>query len=191
MQTFYAGEIQRLTELLQGLNSVIVKYNRKDLDVLPLLFQWLDGSISQYKNAGQVEKESRFNSLKAELVTAQRGVHPLTFERITLRRHEFQLTIAWKILQTAEAQLRSDLSVFQDTIKEAAQLLGQVIIAGLQSGILTKEKIKEAETQSQIKALWNVLSTDANIALGQSRVLLMVSEYDVLILLGDLFARLR
>ncbi len=191
MQTFYAGEQQRLNGLLQGLSGVIEKYNRKDIDVLPALFQWLDGCIAQYKKGGHIEKESQFATLKAELVTAQRGVHPVTLEKITLRRHEFQMTIAWKVLQAAEARLRLDLMAVQDKLKEAAQLLGQVIVAGLQAGLLTKEKIIDAKAQEQIKALWTMLATDANIAIGQTRALLMVSEFDIIILLGDLFASIK
>lgn len=191
MQAFYASEIVKISNLLKALNGVMDKYNRRDVNVLPELLQWLDTAVRTYHELGQLDKESRCQALKTEVVTAQRGINPLTFEKITLRRNEMQLTIAFKVMQAAEAQVRSDLTADTERLKEATELLGQVIVAGLQTGLLTGERINKVKSQEDIRALWQALSADANIALGKTRALLLVSEYDILILLGDLLAGLR
>jgi hypothetical protein len=191
MQKFYYNEIKELTALVQQLNSVLDKYNRKELDLFPNLLQWLGNAIQFYKEQGQAEKESKFQILKSEFVTAQRNINPITFEKVTLHRHELQATIAFKILQAAELQLRNDLLLDKDRLQEAKDLATQVIIAGLQGGIITPEKIQDVKTQKDLEALWAMLSADANIALGQKRILLAVSIYDVWILLDELLAALK
>lgn len=191
MRKFYANEIAKLGNLLQGLTGIMEKYNRRDTDVLPDLLQWLTGSIETYQQLGQLDKESQLLAMKTELVTAQRGINPLTFEKVSLRRHELQMTIAYKVMQAAEEQLRNDLATDQEKLKDAADLLSQIVIAGLQTGIIKKEEISKIKTQKKIKALWDTLAADANIFLGQTRALLLVSEYDIWVLMGDLLASLR
>ena len=191
MQKFYHNEIKELTALLQELNGVLDKYSKKEMDLSASLLLWIDKAIQVYKAAGQAEKESRLQLLKAEFVTAQRNINPITFEKVTLHRHELQTTIAFKILQVAEGLLRNDLVTDKEQLQQAKDLATQVLVAGIQSGIITNEMIKNANSQNDIEAMWHLLSADANIALGQKRILLTVSIYDVWILLNELMEDLK
>jgi hypothetical protein len=191
MQKFYYNEIKEQTLLLQQLNIVMDKYSRKEMDVPSSVLHWLSDAIQFYKTQGQAEKESRLQILKAEFVTAQRNINPLTFEKVTLHKHELQSTIAFKVLQRAETLLQNDLTENKERLKGAIDLASQVIIAGFQGGIITTEMIKNIKGQHDIEALWAALSADANIALGQKRILLAVSIYDVWILMDELLANLK
>ena len=191
MQKFYYKEIKDLTALLQALTAVAEKYNNRDADVSASLLQWLATGIKFYKDGGKAEKESRLQLLKAEMVTALRNINPITFEKINLHRQELHATIAFKIVQAAEAQLRFEITALQENIQAASDLATQVIVAGLQAGIITDDLIKNAKKQTDLEALWALLSADGNIALWQKRILLTVSIYDVWILLDEVLSRLR
>ncbi len=191
MQNFYHNNISKLGVLQESLNLVIIKYTNRDFDTDVALVQYLSGAIAIYKELGKKDRESQLLSLKAEFLTAQRGINPITFEKITIRRNEMVNTICFKILQTVELFLRTDIQQITQIIKEAKEIVVQIIIAGLQTNIITDASIKQIKKQAQIEALWKLLSIDANIALGQKRVLLQVSKYDVWVLMDEVLASLK
>jgi hypothetical protein len=191
MQNFYHNNISKLEALQESLNLVIVKYTNRDFDTDVALVQYLSGATAIYKELGKKDRESQLLSLKAEFLTAQRGINPITFEKVTIRRNEMVNTICFKILQAVELFLRTDLQQTTQIIKEAKEIVVQIIIAGLQANIITDASIKQIKKQTQIEALWKLLSTDANIALGQKRVLLQVSKYDVWVLMDEVLASLK
>src|SRR5687767_6329997 len=168
MQRFYYNEISRLNGVLQELNAVMEKYSTRDFDLVESLLQWLNNAIKVYKEQGYAEKESQLQSLKAEVVTAQRGYHPVSLEKVMVQRQEMKYTAVFKVLQCAEQQLRGDVAVGKERLEEAGNLVRQVIIAGIQNGMITQEMIGKIKTQADIEATWQALSKDANIALGQS-----------------------
>lgn len=188
MQRFYHNELKVLDSLLQALSRVIEKYNRRDLDLVAALETWLDNAVEGYKAAGRPERENGVLTWKSELVTAQRGVHPLTLEKVTLHRHQLQTSIAFRIMQSAAAQLQADREVCRKRLDEAGELAGQLIAAGLQSGVVTEATLAATEGQQQLEQLWKALGGEANIALGQKRLLLQVSRYDVWLLLAAVIA---
>ncbi|MEO6071279.1 MAG: hypothetical protein ABIN57_09395 [Chitinophagaceae bacterium] len=191
MQKFYHKELKDLTTLLQALNAVADSYNKKEVTVFAALQQWLTDAIQFYNGAGKAERESRLQLLKAEMITAQRNINPITLEKVTLHRQEMQATIAFKILQAAEQSLRTEVVALEERIETASELTTQVVIAGLQAGIITDAIIKNETTQKALESLWAALSANENIALGQMRILLTVSIYDVWILLDEVVARLK
>jgi hypothetical protein len=191
MQPFYHSQVNKLMAALNGLEKVTVKYISRALDLQPSLLEWLDHTVQDYRDLGQLERESQLLLLKAEMVTAQRGINPNTLEKQSTHRNELQHNTAFRIMQAAEALLRSDLAPKMERIREAEDLVRQVVIAGFQEGIISREKIARTKKQSQLEALWNLLSRDPNISFGQTRILLLVSKYDVWILLGDLLAKVR
>lgn len=191
MQNFYHNNISKLEALQEQLNLVFVKYNSRDFDTDTALVQYLSEAVTIYQALGKKDRESQLLSLKAEFLTAQRGINPITFEKITIRRNEMVNTICFKILQAVELFLRTDLQQQMQIIHDAKEIVVQIIIAGLQANIITDASLKQIKKQAQIEVLWKLLSTDANIALGQKRVLLQVSKYDVWVLMDEVLASLK
>lgn len=191
MQPFYYSQVNKLMGALNALEKVTVQYINRAFDLPASLLEWLDHTVQAYKDIGQLERESQLLLLKAEMVTAQRGINPATLEKQSTHRNELQYNTAFRIMQAAEALLRTDLGSKMEKLREAEDLVRQVVIAGFQEGIITQEKIMKAKKQSHLEALWAELSIDPNISLGQTRILLLISKYDVWIMLGDLLARVK
>lgn len=191
MQKFYHNNISKLKTLQLSINLVLQKYNARDYDTDRFLLELLNTAVINYKELGNTDRESQTLALKAEFLTAQRGINPITFQKITIRRNEMTNTIAFKIIQAIELLIRNDLQELEQKILQAKEIVTQIVIAGLQAAIITPIKIKAIKGQKQIEGIWRSLSADPNIALGQSRVLLQVSKYDVWVILDEALASLK
>ena len=186
MQRFYHNDQQQLMQLLKAFSEVSAKYSRKEFDTDIALKALLDKTAARCKEAGHTDKESQVRLLQAELATAERGIHPETRERVTTRRNEMRMGVQLKVLQTLEQMLREELSAANIKLQEARDLVSQILLAGMQSGILNDAVLMEDNTEAELQILWKQLSADNNIALGQKRVLMMVSMYDILLLMDEL-----
>jgi len=183
--------VQQLSGLLQSLIGVFQLYNDQKPDLNSALLSLLDLAAAAYKERGRADRESHVASLKAELTTALRGINPITLEKPAIRRHEMQSTIAFKVLQALESQLSGHLQEAMESLQRAEDLVSQILAAGIQKGLITDAVIRDSTTQESIDAMWRSIASDADIAFAQKRVLLMVSIYDVYLLIDKLLTGLR
>jgi hypothetical protein len=121
----------------------------------------LDLTTSTYKERGRPARESHAASLKAELVTAARGINPITLDKPASRRHEMQNAIAFRVLQALEADLRGSFDEAAATLRQAEDLVEQILLAGIQKGMISDADIRDAMTQEAIDALWRAVAADA------------------------------
>jgi hypothetical protein len=191
VQQLLHKEVQQLTALQQSLIGAFRLYHDQKPDLNQALLTLLDRAAATYQERGRSDREGYVASLKAELITALRGINPITLEKPATRRHEMQSTIAFKVLQSLEAQLRGHLQEAEEPLQRAEDLVGQILAAGIQNGLITDAEIRDASTQEAIDRLWRSISSDADIAFAQKRVLLKVSIYDVYLLLDKLLSNLR
>lgn len=190
MNRFYLNDKQKLTTAIGLFNDALAGFNARDFDADKALLKALTGTVLIYKELGKTDRENEFQSLKAEWITAQRGINPVNFEKQQLRRGELVNTISFKVMQRAGQLLNTDIHEVEDKLNEVSVLISQIIIAAFQAGLLTEQMVRDAQTQEDKERLWGSLSGDANIAIGQKRVLLMVNKYDALILFDELAQRL-
>lgn len=190
MTRFYFNEKTRLDKALQLMIAALQKYNSKDFEADMALKLALDEALLAYKELGKSNQESQFEALKAEWVTAQRGINPVSLEKLTVRRNEMVSTVKFKIMQRAQQQLAVDVEAVEAVLNEATSLVSQIIVAALQGGWIKIDDIRRADNADAVETLWKNLDRDANILLGQQRVLLMISRYDALLIFGDLLQRL-
>ncbi len=191
MQRFIFNEKVKLTLLLEQLNACMDLFNAKDYATDKALALVLKDCIQTFKALGYADKESQVQSLKAELVTAQRGINPYTLQKQNMGRNEMFTSVMFKILQALEVQLRTYYLAGDEKLQQARELISQIIVAALQGGLLTNLDIKNIKTQKQTEAAWKKMGEDANISLGQKRVLLIVSPYDAIILFDELITTLK
>ena len=190
MNRFFLNDKQKLTTAIDLFNEALARFNARDFDADKALLLALTDSVSIYKELGKSDRENEFQSLKAEWITAQRGINPVSFEKQQLRRGELVNTISFKVMQRAGQLLNTDIHEVDEKLNEVSVLISQIIIAAFQAGLLTEDGIRNARTQEDKERLWSGLSADANISVGQKRVLLMVNKYDALILFDELAQRL-
>jgi hypothetical protein len=190
MTRFYLHEKARLDKALQLLIAAMEKYNARDFDADVALMTAFDEGIGIYKELGKSNQESRLQALKAEWVTAQRGINPVTLEKVSIRRNEMVNTIKFSVMQKMQQQLSEDTGEAEAILKEASVLISQIIIAALQAQLITERDIEMAGTEEEKEALWITAGKDNNISLGQKRVLLLISRFDALLIFGDLLQQL-
>jgi hypothetical protein len=191
MTRFYLHEKAQLDKALQLLIIALEKYNGRDFDANEALKAAFDEAIGNYKALGKSSQESQFQALKAEWVTAQRGINPVTLEKVSIRRNEMINTIKFKIMQKAQEQLGMDAAEVEATLKEVTLLISQIVVAALQAKLFTTKEIAGTEMEDDVEKLWKTIGADANIALGQSRVLLLISKFDALLIFGDLVQQIK
>jgi hypothetical protein len=190
MTRFYLHEKTRLDKALQQLIIAMEKYNARDFDADEALKAAFDEAIGIYKELGKSSQESQLQAAKAEWVTALRGINPVTLEKVSTRRNEMTSTIRFSVMQKMQQQLSADAGEVEATLKEASLLVSQIIIAALQAQVITEKDIEAAKTEDEIEKLWMTAEKDANIALGQKRVLLLISRFDTLLIFGDLLQQI-
>lgn len=183
--------MQQFTGLLRTLIDTFQLYNDRKPELSDSLITLLDSAAATYRERGRAERESATVSMKAEITTALRGVNPITLEKLTVRRHEMQSSIAFRVLQSLESQLRSHLLEATEQLQQAEDLVRQILAAGIQKGLVSDADIRDTATQDAIETLWRSISSDADIRLAQKRVLLMLSSFDVYLLIDKLLSGLR
>ena len=191
IQQFYINQQSITGQLLQQVTATLKKYNNRDLDAAIVLEKTLDACIDAYSKNGKADKESRFESLKSELITASRGVNPYTLEKVQLRRNEMIKNTAFKILQNGEEIIREELKEINGKIQQAQELLSQIILAALQGGLIAQADLKNINTQAKIEKLWKDLGIDQNLNIAHKKVQLMVSLTDITILLDQIITALK
>ncbi|MGE7775809.1 hypothetical protein ACQKLP_13865 [Chitinophaga sp. NPDC101104] len=185
MQRFHHQIRQDLAALLAALNTVTEKYSRKDYDTDTALRALLDRVNADYKDKGLPDRESQLQLLRAEWSAAEKGLDPCTLEKVTVRRGEMKQSAMLKVLRGLETVLREDYTASRSKLEEAAAMIGQIIVAGFQEGLIDDKMLLSVNTETEYLRLWKTLGTDRNIALGQKRVLTMVSLPDVFLLLEE------
>lgn len=191
IQQFYINQQTVTEQLLQQLTATLKKYNNRDLDAAIVLEKTLDTCIAAYSKSGKSDKESRFESLKSELVTAARGVNPYTLEKVQLRKNEMIRNTAFRILQNGEEIIREELKEINSKIQQAEELLSQIILAALQAGLIVQAELNNLDTQAKIEKLWKDIGNDPNLNIAHKKVQLMISQPDITILLNQILTTLK
>lgn len=186
MQRFHHQIRQDLAALLGALNTVTEKYSRKDFDTDAALRSLLDKVNVDYKDKGLPDRESQLQLLRAEWSAAEKGIDPCSGEKVTVRRGEMKASAMLKILRGLETVLREDYTTSRAKLEEAAAMIGQIIVAGYQEGIINDKQLQAVNTETEYLQLWKLLGADPNIALGQKRLLTMVSLPDIFLLLEEI-----
>jgi uncharacterized protein YacL (UPF0231 family) len=190
MTRFYLNEQNKLKTAIEAVTRAVLKFNARDFDADQTLLLALNETAAIYKELGKTDRENECQTLKAEWITAQRGINPISFEKITSRRGEMLSTISFKVMQRVGHLLNLDVEEVDAKLNEVSALISQVIVAAFQGGLLTEQIVRDAKTQEEKERLWVSLGADANIAIGQKRVLLQVNRFDVLIVFDELLQRL-
>lgn len=191
MQRFFFNEKNKTETLNRATITALEKYNHRDYNAEKFLQDVLDNCIVYYKENGTVGRETELLSLKTELTTAQRGINPRTLEKVSVRRNEMQSITTYKVLQTLSEIMRMELEKISTTLNDAKILVGQIILAAIQGGLLDDAKIKAVKKQTDIEKMWNSFSVDANLSLAQKKVQMQVSRPDIIILCDELLAQIK
>ncbi len=191
MTRFFYNDKAKLEKVAVLLQNALAKFSARDFDADNALLAALNGFTEAYKELGKSDRETQFLAMKAEWATAQKGINPLTFEKVAIRRSEMLSGVSFRLLHRAEQYLSDDLAEIETRLKDAETLVAQIIIAAFQAKLLPPvEELAKIKDPEAATPLWDTLAKDENIVIGQKRVQLLVHRFDALLIFCDLLQRL-
>lgn len=190
MLPFLHDRLQKLERLLEHSSAALTKYNRLDLDLAAALTGFLDEAIAGYKTANRADVENELLALKAQYTLAQRGVHPLSLERITSHRRDMERAIALRVLQQSTQRLRADYGQDQQALAESRAQLRPILLQAMRKGLIDLLSHRTF-TQQQLDELWQTILREPELQLAARQVAMQLSPIDIHILLGELIAAAR
>lgn len=185
MQPFLHGRLQSLERLLARASEVLAKYNRLDLDLAPALTGYLDDAIATQRALQRGAAENELLALKAQFVSAEHGVHPVTLERATGHRRELLRGVALRVLQHSAEQLRNDIARDRQRLDEATVQLRPIVLLAFRQGLITA-RTRRPMSQARLETLWRDLLRETDVALAARQLAMQLSLHDILLLLADL-----
>jgi hypothetical protein len=185
MLPFLHDRLQKLERLLEHSNAVVTTYNRLDLDLGTALTVFLDQAIAHYSTVNRSDVESELLALKAQYISAHRGIHPLSLERVTSHRREMERAIGLRVLQQSAQRLRSDYGQDQQALFEGRAMLRPVLLQAMQKGLIDLLS-HQTLSQQQLNELWQRMLTEPELQLASRQVSMQLSRIDIELLLADL-----
>jgi hypothetical protein len=187
MQVFRHGRLQELVRLLARSNAVFTKFNASDLDLPQDLVNFLDDAITSCHRLSLAIGENALLAMKAQFVSAQQGINPMTLERATSHRRALERAIALSVLQRSGQQLRADIAADDETLAAVRTLLVPIALHALHKRLAPESPL----SQTELESLWKALMQDSDLQSAARQVAMMAHQSDILILLGDLLGAVR
>jgi hypothetical protein len=184
MRPFLHHRLQKLERLLEHSNAALAKFNDQDLDLPIALTGFVDEAIAVYHSLGLASGENHLLSLKAQHVSARRGIDPSTLERVTSHRREMERGVALRVLQQSAQQLRADFAQDRQAALLARENLIPLALTALKKGLIAPGTVE----QPALNDLWRSLLSDPETQDAARHVAMTVNVVDILLLLGDLIA---
>jgi hypothetical protein len=184
---FLHKEINEVRDWQQKLIRIYDLYIQKDFGLESGLQIFLNDLIQYYKDQHIESSVTWAQGLLSEFLTAKKGIHPFSLERISTRRHELLMTTCYKIIQNINDKFLAQMQKLQQTQQEAETLLKQILLGGIQLQILTPEMIHQADNQVKCAAIWQTMMSVNNGMQQLTRSLsLMVSTADVCMIMENM-----
>ncbi len=190
MNIFLHGQLRQLIELQKACNRWLERYNQADPTLGAELAAFLDTLSLAYRNMARHDIEGHILTLKAELMTVHRGLDPRTLERIAGRRREAEGSTVFRILQASHTQISHDVRHAEKSLTEARALLGPVLLASLQRGLIVGHDLSQGgyRRQAKVETLWKLIRSDPALALAANQISQTLSVHDIVILMIELLA---
>lgn len=175
--------------LLDGLLSkgrqVLVSYEEKDLDFAHRLKGWLQECDQFFEQHNGPVQRSKIKTLHTDFATVLRGIDPFTFQKFESNKRAQAMSIGYRITKEALLVVMDYYNKIESLLEEARQLIGQIVLAALQGGVITMIELENSNTQAKLDVLWKKIATDKQLVLVQKKVLINVSRIDALLLLEE------
>ena len=166
-------------------------YNQKDLNAEAALERAIDTAIESFSGAEGLNTASQLESLKAELITAQQGVNPYTLEKHQLGRRQMRTAVAFRVMQNVQSLLLAEASSIQTRLQEAETIVQQILLSAMQSGLLTAQQLKDANSQEAVEVIWKDIEKESALLVAKKKVILAVGVFDASILCNTVVSILR
>jgi len=175
--------------LLDGLLSkgrqVLMSYEQKDLDFAQKLQFWLQECDQFFELHNGPVQRSKIKTLHTDFVAVLRGTDPFTFQKFESNKRAQAMNIGYRITKEALQVVMDYYNKIDILLEDARQLIGQIILAALQGGMITITEFESAASQPALEVIWKKIALDKQLVLVQKKVLLNVSRIDALLILEE------
>ncbi len=171
--------------------AALKMYNQKDLNSETALERAIDAGIASFSGTQGLNTASQLESLKAELITAQQGVNPYTLEKSALGRRQMRTAVAFRVMQNLQVLLLAEASSIQTRLQEAEAIVQQILLSAMQSGLLTPQQLKDANSEEAVEVIWKDVEKESALLVAKKKVILAVGVFDASILCNNVVSSLR
>ncbi len=178
-------KLSLLDALLSKGRQVLVSYEEKDLDYAHKLKLWLQECDQFFEQHNGPVQRSKIKTLHTDFAAVLRGIDPFTFQKFESNKRAQAMNIGYRITKDALQVVMDYYNKIAALLEEARQLIGQIILAALQGGIIALPELEIAATQPALDLIWKKIAADKQLILVQKKVLLNVSRIDALLLLEE------
>jgi hypothetical protein len=182
---------QAINGLLAAVSTVLRKLAGRDLDTEAALEKTLAQAVDVFQKIDAAAQASQCELLKAELASAQQGINPYTLQKPATGRREMRRAVMLRIAQTLQAATSEERAAIRARLKEAREIVQQIMLSALQSGLLTRARLEAASTEADAAALWREFGQQDALLAIRKKVHLLIGVFDAQILCGDVLAELR
>lgn len=163
--------------------------NSYELDAA--LIEFLNDCQDFYKKTGASNDELVFNELLSYYNTAQKGVNPITFEKLKVGRRLNTQTAAFYCLNEAGNHLKSSLEKDNILLEEATETLSNILLNLVQTDAISLEQLYKADNLDKCEVLWNELIKDKQINIISLKYKLKLHLQDIYILLDTIITKMK
>ena len=166
-------------------------YSQNSYELDTKLVEFIEGCQDFYKKAGASNDELVFNELLSYYNTAQKGVNPITFEKLKIGKRLNTQIAAFYCLNEAGDHLKISLAKIEHLLEETTETLSNLLLNVVQTGAMTDEQLLKVDNLEKCEALWNELIKDKQINIIALKFKTKLHLQDIYILLDIIITKMK
>ena len=191
MKTLIHYKKQRVEELIAKQSLLNTLYIERSFSFDTQLMDFMKENEVFFEQLGESGKISQISQLNIYFETAQKGINPQTLEKLKIGKRENMWISAYYVLDGMSDLLQESLSKVEFEINQATELMEQVILSAIQSGLIGDNDLKELHTQESIKKLWENLTQNQQVKLIERKLKLSVMQDDIIIICDKVCSKIN
>lgn len=191
MGTLIHYKKQRVEELIAKLSLLNALYIGRSFSFDTKLTDFMKGSEMLFEQLGESGKISQISQLNIYFETAQKGINPQTLEKLKIGKRENVWIAAYHILDGMSDLLQDSIAKIEIKIDQATELIEQVILSAIQSGLIDDIDLKKLHDQESIKKLWGNLTQNEQVKLIDRKLKLSVMQDDIIIICDKVCSKIN
>ena len=191
MKTLIHYKKQRIEELISKLSLLNTLYISRSFSFDTQLMDLMKESEMLFEQSGESSKISQVSQLNIYFETAQKGINPRTLEKLKIGKRENVWIAAYHVLDGMSDLMQNSMIKVEFEIGQATELIEQVILSAIQSGLISDIDLKELHDQESIKKLWKNLTQNEQVKLIERKLKLSVMQDDIIIICDKVCSKIN
>ena len=184
-------KIQNLKTFLNCLGSLNELYLSRSFHFDKELVEFLSNASEFFEQIGNVNMVSEVSRLRTYYDTALKGVNPQTLEKLKTGKRENKWIASFHVLNSISEQLQHLLAIEMQTVGEAKELIGQVILSAFQTNQIGEGDLSSNGTSKNHKHFWDKLTQNTQIKMIERKLRLSIHKEDIYILVDQVLNEIR